>query len=113
MIRKYLDRLFNLPQRRQSAAAKVAALSDIGKLDRAIKIVAAAMPEFAPGPESVNSSGASPEDVIHALINGSSLILSCDFEIHPTHAIMAIPQPNGRLRLSIVRRDSFFTEGRL
>lgn len=113
MIRKFLERLIYGNQPGQSAAAtKVAALSDIGELDRAIKIVAAAMPEFATGSPSINS-GHSAEDVVRGLIDGSSLILSCDFEVHPTHAIMAIPQPNGRLRLSIVRRDSFFTEGRI
>lgn len=88
-------------------------LENVAELDRAIKIVAEAMPEFAPGPPNVNIPGASPEDVVHALIDGASLILNCDFEVHPTHAIMAIPQPNGRLRLSIVRRDSFTTEGRV
>lgn len=99
--------------RRIQREETIVRLENVSELDRAIKIVAEAMPEFAPGPPNVNSPGASPEDVVHALINGSSLILSCDFEVHPTHAIMAIPQPNGRLLLSIVRRDSFFTEGKI
>lgn len=110
MIRKYLDRLFNRPQREQSAAAKVAALSDIGELERAISIVAAALPEVTRAPPSINNIH-SREDLLRALTNGGSVIASCDWEFHPTYVVVADPQPNGRLLLSIRRCDSFYQEG--
>lgn len=98
--------------RRIQREETIVRLENVAELDRAIQVVAEAMPEFCAGSARINTDH-SAEDVVRALIDGASLILNCDFEVHPTHAIMAIPQPNGRLRLSIVRRDSFTTEGRI
>lgn len=62
-------------------------LENVAELDRAIQVVAEAMPEFCAGSARLNTDH-SAEDVVRALIDGASLILNCDFEVHPTHAIM-------------------------
>ena len=88
----------------------VAALADIGELERAIEIVAAAMPEIEKADPALNTCFTAA-DAIRQLINGGSLIASCDWELHPTHVVQAETQPNGRLLLSIRERSSFQQEG--
>jgi hypothetical protein len=88
----------------------VAALADIGDLERAIEIVAAAMPEIGKADPALNTCFTAA-DAIRQLINGGSLIASCDWELHPTHVIQAEAQRNGRLLLSIRERSSFQQEG--
>lgn len=89
---------------------RVAALADIGDLERAIEIVAAAIPEIGK-PDPAMNTCFTAADAIRQLINGGSLIASCDWELHPTHVVQAEPQPNGRLLLSIRERSSFQQEG--
>lgn len=68
------------------------------------------MPEIGKADPALNTCFTAA-DAIRQLINGGSLIASCDWELHPTHVIQAEAQRNGRLLLSIRERSSFQQEG--
>lgn len=87
----------------------VAALADIDALSRAIDLVAEAMP---------NGSGCAFHDdleqrkaMLRGIIYGKSATIACDWEIHPTHCVVATAQPNGRTLFTIHVREEYLKKG--
>lgn len=113
MIRKILEGFARrILAEKKTAVDHIAALNCVEKLEAAIKVVAEALPEPAAHPHFMNNITAR-EDLLRRLIDGGSVIASCDWECHPTHIVCAKEQPNGRLLLSIKSYDQLRQEGQL
>ena len=85
----------------------VAALADIGDLERAIDIVAGAMPSGCAFHDDLEQRKA----MLRGVIDGKSATIACDWEFHPTHCVVATPQPNGRALFSLHVREEYLKKG--
>jgi len=87
----------------------VAALANVDELERAIDLVAEAMPNGStiPGLDDIEYRKA----VLRGIIDGKSATIACDWDAHPTHVVVATPQANGRALFTIHERSEFLQKG--
>lgn len=95
------------PEKKNAAVDHVAGLKDISSLELAIDIVAEAMPSNCAIHDDVEQRKA----MLRGIIEGKSATISCDWEIHPTHCVVATTQPNGRALFTIHVREEYLKKG--